>query len=67
MGHAPNEDLTPRELEVLELVKLRRTNKEIAEELVIEESTVETHVRHVVQARLSDAPGALEGDGHRLS
>ena len=42
MGHAPHEDLTPRELEVLELLKLRRTNKEIAEEMVIEESTVET-------------------------
>lgn len=48
MGHAPNEDLTPREREVLELLKQRRTNKEIAEELVIEESTVETHVRSVL-------------------
>jgi DNA-binding NarL/FixJ family response regulator len=49
MGHAPNEDLTPREREVLELLKLRWRNKEIAESLLIEESTVETHVRNVLR------------------
>ena len=49
MGHAPNEDLTPREQEVLELLKLRWRNKEIAESLFIEESIVETHVRNVLR------------------
>lgn len=43
-----HEQLTPREREVLELLKLRLTNREIADRLVIDERTVGTHVAHVL-------------------
>ena len=42
------EQLTPRELEVLALVARGRSNGEIATELVIEESTVKTHVKRIL-------------------
>jgi len=43
--------LTKRELEVLRLLADGRSGREIAEQLVISEKTVSTHIDHIQQAR----------------
>jgi two-component system, NarL family, response regulator NreC len=49
-GHDPSpDDLTPRELEVLELIALGHTNAEIASSLYLSVRTVETHRAHIHQ------------------
>lgn len=46
----PSQDgLTPREREIVELIALGRSNKQIARELCIELSTVKNHVHHVLE------------------
>ena len=42
-------DLSPRELEVYELIVQGRTNREIAQALFIAESTTKVHVRHIFE------------------
>jgi DNA-binding NarL/FixJ family response regulator len=47
---APNtypDGLTPREVEVLQQIAAGRSNREIAEQLVISEATVKTHVNNI--------------------
>jgi DNA-binding NarL/FixJ family response regulator len=46
--HLGDEDLTPRELEVLGLIRDGHRNKEIADRLSITESTVNFHIKNLV-------------------
>ncbi len=52
---SPRHDLTERELEVLRLIAQGKTNRDIAEDLVLSEKTVKTHVSNILQKlHLSD-------------
>lgn len=46
---APLDSLTDRQIEILRLVSDYHTNREIADELSIAESTVESHLHHILQ------------------
>ena len=47
-GRVGAAELTPRELEVLNRMAAGRTNKEIAADLFVSESTIKTHIHHIM-------------------
>jgi len=48
MVPSPTTQLTPRELEILEMVAARKRNREIADALFISEFTVKNHLRNIL-------------------
>lgn len=45
--HASAPKLTPREVEILQLMSAGKSNREIASELFVSEGTIKTHVNHI--------------------
>ncbi|MGI5268713.1 helix-turn-helix transcriptional regulator [Nonomuraea sp. CA-218870] len=62
-----SELLTPRELEVLRLVALGRTNRDIAKELFISAKTVSVHVSNILAKLGVTTRGEAAAAAHRLS
>ena len=47
--HLGEEELTPREIEVLQLIRDGHKNKQVADRLAISENTVNFHIKNIVQ------------------
>jgi DNA-binding NarL/FixJ family response regulator len=47
--HLGDEDLTPREVEVLDQIARGNRNRDIAEKLFITEETVKVHIKHIME------------------
>ncbi len=47
--HMSDEDLTPREIEVLRKIATGNRNRDIAELLFISEETVKVHIKHIME------------------
>jgi len=47
--HLGDEDLTPRELEVLRQIARGHRNRDIAEQLFVAEETIKVHVKHIME------------------
>jgi NarL family two-component system response regulator LiaR len=47
-NEAPVEQLTPREMDVLRLIAKGKSNKEIADALIVSEKTIKTHVSNIL-------------------
>ena len=47
--HMADEELTPREVEVLQRVSGGNRNRDIAEQLFISEETVKVHIKHIME------------------
>lgn len=59
-NHEPENALTEREIEVLQELALGKTNKQIAEDLVLSERTVRTHITNILaKLRLSNRTQAV--------
>jgi DNA-binding NarL/FixJ family response regulator len=59
-AHLGDDDLTPRELQVLAMIRDGHRNKEIAERLEIAEATVNFHIRNIVdKLRANDRTHAV--------
>lgn len=59
-SHEPENALTDREVEVLQELALGKTNKQIAEDLVLSERTVRTHITNILaKLRLSNRTQAV--------
>lgn len=63
--HLGQEDLTARELEVLELIRDGNRNKQIAAKLSITEATVNYHIKNIVDKPSSERPNSRSD--HRLT
>lgn len=63
----PVQRLTPRELEVLALVQQRRTNDEIAQELVLARQTVKNYVLSIMTKLGCSQRSRLYRDAHRVA
>lgn len=66
MGIDNNSNITPRELEILDLLSRGLNSKEIAEKLFISPHTVEYHRRQMLKKTDSRNIAELIGNAYRL-